>query len=76
MGAKLGLVKEQDASVDSYVTRKALDGLFTVIVNSRAPLAPESRVSESPVSGWPPWESSASESPAWEPAAEAGRPSS
>ena len=30
-GEKLGLVKPEDASIDSYVTRKALDGLFLVI---------------------------------------------
>ena len=30
-GAKLGLVKEQDAQLEDYVTRKALDGLFVVI---------------------------------------------
>ena len=26
--AKLGLVKERDAHLDDYITRKALDGLF------------------------------------------------
>jgi len=30
-GAKLGLVKEEDAQLEDYVTRKALDGLFIVI---------------------------------------------
>jgi len=30
-GAGLGLVKKEDANIDSYVTRKALDGLYTVI---------------------------------------------
>ena len=30
-GERLGLVKSEDASIDSYVTRKALDGLFLVI---------------------------------------------
>jgi hypothetical protein len=30
-GAKLGLVKEKDAKVENYVTRKALDGLFLMI---------------------------------------------
>jgi hypothetical protein len=30
-GEKLGLVKSDDANIDSYVTRKALDGLFLVI---------------------------------------------
>lgn len=29
--AKLGLVKAEDANIDGYVTRKALDGLFTMI---------------------------------------------
>ena len=30
-GAKLGLVKEEDAQLEYYVTRKALDGLFLTI---------------------------------------------
>jgi len=30
-GAKLGLVKEEDAQLEDYVTRKALDGLFIVV---------------------------------------------
>ena len=30
-GAKLGLVKEEDAQLEDYVTRKALDGLFVAI---------------------------------------------
>ncbi len=30
-GAKLGLVKEQDAHLDQYITRKALDGLFLMM---------------------------------------------
>jgi hypothetical protein len=30
-GARLGLVKEQDARLENYVTRKALDGLFLMI---------------------------------------------
>jgi len=30
-GAKLGLVKEEDAQLEDYVTRKALDGLFFTI---------------------------------------------
>lgn len=30
-GAKLGLIKEQDAKVENYVTRKALDALFLMI---------------------------------------------
>ena len=34
--AKLGLVKPEDANIDSYVTRKALDGLFVVIADEEA----------------------------------------
>jgi len=30
-GAKFGLVKEEDAQLEDYVTRKALDGLFIAI---------------------------------------------
>jgi hypothetical protein len=30
-GASLGLVKPEDASIDHYVTRKALDGLYYMI---------------------------------------------
>jgi hypothetical protein len=30
-GVALGLVREEDASLDEYVTRKALDGLFLVV---------------------------------------------
>lgn len=30
-GARFGLIKEQDANLESYVTRKALDGLFLSI---------------------------------------------
>src|SRR6266699_2770741 len=30
-GAKFGLVKEEDAQLEDYVTRKALDGLFVAI---------------------------------------------
>jgi hypothetical protein len=30
-GAKFGLVKEEDAQLEDYVTRKALDGLFVVM---------------------------------------------
>lgn len=30
-GTKLGLVKKEDAQIDNYVTRKALDGLYTMI---------------------------------------------
>jgi hypothetical protein len=31
--AKFGLMKQEDASLDSYVTRKALDGLYLVIAD-------------------------------------------
>ena len=30
-GAKFGLVKEEDANLEDYVTRRALDGLFIII---------------------------------------------
>jgi len=30
-GVKLGLVKERDAKLDEYITRKAIDGLFLII---------------------------------------------
>jgi len=30
-GAKLGLVKEDDANLEDYVTRKTLDGLFVTL---------------------------------------------
>lgn len=30
-GAKFGLVKKEDAQIDNYVTRKALDGLYAMI---------------------------------------------
>jgi hypothetical protein len=30
-GVKLGLVKQQDANLDDYITRKALDGLFLMM---------------------------------------------
>jgi hypothetical protein len=29
--ASFGLVKQEDANIDNYVTRKALDGLYLVI---------------------------------------------
>ena len=35
-GAKLGLVKKEDANLDSYVTQKALDGLFTMVAEQEA----------------------------------------
>ncbi|MEJ0098250.1 MAG: DUF4197 domain-containing protein [Pseudomonadota bacterium] len=34
--ADLGLVEQQDASLDAYVTRKALDGLFLVMAREEA----------------------------------------
>lgn len=37
-GLALGLVKEQDASIDQYVTRKALDGLYTMIAEEEKAL--------------------------------------
>jgi hypothetical protein len=30
-GAQLGLIKKDDASIEQYVTRKALDGLYLMI---------------------------------------------
>ena len=30
-GVKLGLVKQRDARLDDYITRKALDGLFLMM---------------------------------------------
>lgn len=35
-GAKLGLVKKEDANLDSYVTQKALDGLFIMVAEQEA----------------------------------------
>ena len=32
-GVKFGLVKEQDAHLDDYITRKALDGLFLMMAD-------------------------------------------
>jgi len=32
-GAKFGLVKEEDANLEDYVTRRALDGLFITIAD-------------------------------------------
>lgn len=37
-GKSLGLVKEQDANIESYVTRKALDGLYAVIAEQEKQL--------------------------------------
>ncbi len=34
--ADLGLVEQQDASLDAYVTRKALDGLFLMMAREEA----------------------------------------
>jgi uncharacterized protein DUF4197 len=41
-GAKLGLVKGQDANLEDYVTRKALDGLFIGIADE------EKKIRENP----------------------------
>jgi len=41
-GAKFGLVKEEDANLEDYVTRKALDGLFVGIADE------EKKVRENP----------------------------
>jgi len=35
-GVKLGLVKKEDANLDSYVTQKALDGLFIMVAEEEA----------------------------------------
>ena len=35
-GVKLGLVKKEDANLDSYVTQKALDGLFIMVAEQEA----------------------------------------
>jgi hypothetical protein len=35
-GVKLGLVKKEDASLDGYVTQKALDGLFVMVAEEEA----------------------------------------
>ncbi len=35
-GAKFGLVKKEDAHLDSYVTQKALDGLFVMVAEQEA----------------------------------------
>ena len=35
-GAKLGLVKAEDANLENYITRRALDGLFTVVAEEEA----------------------------------------
>jgi hypothetical protein len=41
-GAKFGLVKEEDANLEDYVTRKALDGLFVGIADE------EKKIRENP----------------------------
>ena len=40
-GAKLGLVKEEDAQLEDYVTRKALDGLFVIIAEEEKKIRKE-----------------------------------
>lgn len=35
-GAKLGLIKEEDANLDRYVTQKTLDGLFVMVAEQEA----------------------------------------
>ncbi len=35
-GVKFGLVKKEDANLDSYVTQKALDGLFVMVAEEEA----------------------------------------
>ncbi|MBI2754549.1 MAG: DUF4197 domain-containing protein [Betaproteobacteria bacterium] len=42
-GAKFGLVKKEDANLDSYVTQKALDGLFFMVAEE------EKKIRENPV---------------------------
>lgn len=37
-GQAFGLVREQDANIESYVTRKAMDGLFAVIAEQEKAL--------------------------------------
>ena len=40
-GTKLGLVKEEDAQLEDYVTRKALDGLFVIIAEEEKKIRKE-----------------------------------
>ncbi|MGB5080624.1 MAG: DUF4197 domain-containing protein [Burkholderiales bacterium] len=40
-GAKLGLVKEEDANLEDYVTRQALDGLFVTIADEEKKIRQE-----------------------------------
>ena len=42
-GAKFGLVKKEDANLDSYVTQKALDGLFYMVAEE------EKKIRENPL---------------------------
>lgn len=42
-GAKFGLVREEDSSLEDYVTRQALDGLFVVIAEE------EKKIRQDPV---------------------------
>ena len=42
-GAKFGLVKKEDANLDSYVTQKALDGLFYMVAEE------EKKIRQDPV---------------------------
>ena len=35
-GVQLGLVKKEDADLDSYVAQKALDGLFVMVAEQEA----------------------------------------
>jgi len=42
-GARFGLVKKEDANLDSYVTQKALDGLFFMVAEE------EKKIRENPV---------------------------
>ena len=42
--SKLGLIKEQDAHLDDYVTQKALDGLYLMIADE------EKAIRQDPVS--------------------------
>jgi len=42
-GARFGLVKKEDANLDSYVTQKALDGLFYMVAEE------EKKIRENPV---------------------------
>ena len=41
-GVRFGLVRKEDANLDSYVTQKALDGLFLVIADEEKEDSPGS----------------------------------